>query len=244
MKRAVLSMAVAALAAASSPAGAQMVEAPLKPVVVHGGLHLVGALPTGEFKDYIDGGIGVGFDVVWPVQREHWFALRADVGWVVYGSESKEVCFGGGVGCRVRLDLTTTNSILYVNAGPQLMMQRGPIRPYINAAGGFSYFSTTSSVKGNNNGEDFASDTNFDDVTMAWTAGGGVLIPVSSGRTPIAINLGAQYHANGSVEYLKEGDIKDNSDGSISFDPTRSEANFVALRLGVSIGIRPGPQSR
>lgn len=225
-------------AAAQDPA-----EPALRPVRALGGLHFVGALPTGEFADEIDGGFGIGFDVAVPVPAGSAFQLRADVGWVVYGDETKKVCFGGGVGCRVSLDLSTTNSILYVQAGPQLMLPRGPVRPYLNASGGFSYFATTSSVKGDNDGSPFASDTNHDDFTLAWSAGGGVLIPLSHGRTPIALNLGAQYHGNGSVEYVKEGGIVDEPDGSISIHPTRSDANFVSLRLGVSFGFRPGTRN-
>lgn len=242
LRSAVLGLVAAALAA--GPASAQdPVEPELRPVRALGGLHLVGAVPTGEFADHIDGGFGIGFDIAVPIPTESWFALRADVGWVVYGSETKEVCFGGGVGCRVRLDLNTTNSILYVNAGPQLMVPRGPVRPYVNASGGLAYFATTSSVKGDNDGEAFASDTNQDDVTLAWSAGGGVMIPLSHGRTPVALNLGAQYHGNGNVEYVKEGDIIDEPDGSITINPTRSDANFVSIRLGVTIGFRPGARN-
>lgn len=225
--------------AAGGPAAAQTVETPQPPVRLLGGLHLVGAVPVGEFADHIDGGGGVGFDIAWPVQANGWFALRGDVGWVVYGSETRRIDFPGSGGL-VRLDLTTTNSILYVSAGPQLMVPTGPVRPYVNATGGFSYFSTTSSLKGDNNSESFADDTNHDDITMAWTAGGGVLIPVSSGRTPISINLGAQYHANGNVEYVTEDGIREGTGDRYIIEPVRSDANFVSIRLGVTIGIRPG----
>jgi hypothetical protein len=233
-------MALVLAATLAAPARAQMANEEWPPVRVMAGLQLVGAVSTGEFADYVEGGFGVGANIVWPVQAEHWFALRGDVGWVVYGSERQRVCFGGGVGCRVTLDLNTTNSILFLNAGPQLMAPRGPVRPYVNANAGFAYFSTTSSVKGDDSGETFASDTNFDDFTFAWGAGGGFLVPLSSGKTPVLLDLGATYHGNGSVEYLKKGDIIDNPDGSISYLPTRSEANFVSIRLGVTIGFRPG----
>ena len=38
--------------------------------------------------------------------------------------------------------------------------------------------------------------------------------------------------------YLREGDIHDNPDGSISFRPTRTRADLVTLQLGVSVGLR------
>jgi hypothetical protein len=175
------------------------------------------------------------------VQRGGAFALRADGGFIVYGSETRRVCFSETVGCRILLDLTTTNSIGYLNIGPQLMLPDGPVRPYVNAAIGGSYFGTSSSVDGVDGNDDaFANTTNFDDITLAWTGGGGLLISLSRGRTPVLLDLGVRYHGNGEVEYLKEGDIQDNPDGTITITPTRSEANLLTFQIGVSIGARAG----
>ncbi|MEX1183290.1 MAG: hypothetical protein WEF86_08630 [Gemmatimonadota bacterium] len=239
----VAAVLAAGLVSASAPTSlnAQGPTTELRPPVVFAGVQAQYARPSGEFLDYVQHGGGLNVGVVWPVRAGGVFALRADGGFIVYGSETKRVCFSTTVGCRVQLDLTTTNSIAYGNIGPQLMVPSGPVRPYANAAAGFSYFGTTSEVEGSNEqDEPFASSTNFDDVTFAWAAGGGVLIPLSSGRTPILLDLGARYHGNGEVEYLKEGDITDNPDGSITYDPTRSEANLWTFQIGVSVGIRPG----
>jgi len=40
------------------------------------------------------------------------------------------------------------------------------------------------------------------------------------------------------MQYLRKGDIHDNPDGSISFAPRVSEADFVTVQLGVSVGFR------
>lgn len=155
------------------------------------------------------------------------------------------MCFSSTVGCRVELDLTTTNSIAHVNVGPQLMVPHGVVRPYVNAAIGLAYFGTTSQVEGSGNqNEPFASTTNFDDITLAWDAGGGVLVRLSGGPAPVLLDVGVRYHGNGEVEYLKKGDISDNPDGSISYNPTRSEANLLTFQIGVSVGIRPEPTAR
>jgi opacity protein-like surface antigen len=218
--------------------GDEMLESP----VVYGGVQLTYARPVGEFREYVQHGAGVNANVVWTPRRDGPLALRADGGFIVYGSETKRVCFSTTVGCRVQLDLTTTNSIAYLNAGPQLMVPAGPIRPYANAAIGLSYFSTTSQVEGSQNSEPFASSTNFDDITLAWLGGGGVLIPLAGGRTPVLLDIGVRYNGNGQVEYLKRGDIEDNPDGSITFRPTRSAANLVTFQVGVSVGIRSSRQ--
>ena len=163
--------------AAAEPAGAQQADT-LAPANVYFTIQGMYARPVGEFHDYVEHGGGLNVAVVWPVRSESPLALRADGGFIVYGSETTEVCFSSTVGCRIRLDLTTTNSIAYLNVGPQLMVPRGPVRPYVNGAIGFSYFGTSSSVNGNANGEDIASDTNFDDITFAVTGGAGMMIPL------------------------------------------------------------------
>lgn len=195
------------------------------------------ARPVGEFSDYVEHGGGLDLHLAWPITAGNPLALRLGGGFVVYGRETREVCFSATVGCRILLDLSTTNSIAYGNIGPQLMLPYGPVRPYINGTIGFSYFATTSSVDGvDGNDDDFASTTNFDDITFGWGSGAGLLIRLSSGRTPVLLDLGARYHGNGEVEYLKRGDIIDNPDGTITITPTRSEANLLTFQLGVVIG--------
>lgn len=239
--------AVIVAAAGADPAGAQRVESQadtLGSPVVFGGVQAVYGRPVGEFREYVRHGAGLNATLFWTPRRDGPLAVRADGGFLVYGSERKRVCFSGTVGCRVELDLTTTNSIAYLNAGPQLMVPTGAVRPYVNGAIGFSYFATTSQVEGTRSDEPFASTTNFSDLAFTWLGGGGMLIRLAGGRTPVFLDLGARYNANGQVEYLKRGDIQDNPDGTITFTPTRSEANLVTIHLGVSVGIRSGADRR
>ena len=238
MKRTVLLMMLAVSAPGS--VRAQVVGEELPVPRVWGGLNLLAGVPTGEFKQYIDAGIGLNANLVVPVTRGGPFAIRADMGFLVYGSETQRVCFSETVGCLVQLDLTTTNSIGFGSIGPQLMLPTGRVRPYANAGVGFGYFFTQSSVSGTADDEDFARTTNHDDATWAWSGGGGILFQLSNGRTPVALDIGTRYNSNGSVEYLKEGDISENPDGSVAINPTRSEANLFTINLGVSIGFRPG----
>ncbi|HEX6307202.1 MAG TPA: hypothetical protein VFZ69_03380 [Longimicrobiales bacterium] len=233
-------VALAGVVAAALPAAAQeAIEVPVPRFYV--GIQGAYARPVGEFGDYVKHGGGLDLHLAWPIAAGGPLALRAGGGFVVYGSETREVCFSTTVGCRILLDLTTTNNIAYGNIGPQLMVPTGSVRPYVNGSIGFSYFATTSSLDGvDGNDDDFASTTNFDDVTFAWGTGGGLLIELSRGRTPVLLDLGVRYHGNGEAEYLRRGDILDHPDGSITITPTRSEANLLSLQLGVTIGVRTG----
>lgn len=200
------------------------------------------AQPVGEFDDYVDVGFGLGGHLLLRLDPAGVFSLRLDGGFVNYGRESKRVCLSQTVGCRILVDLVTSNNIAFGSIGPQLGVPSGPVRPYVNGGIGFSYFATTSSVSGtsNSDNDDFARTTNFDDVTLAWSAGGGLYIPLRIGSTSFAIDLGARYLLNGEVEYLREGGIEDHPDGSITLHPTRSEANLLVWQIGVSFGIPGG----
>jgi len=208
------------------------------------GLGLVGAGPLGELSDYIDAGGGGQVYAMLPLGAEGRVRLRGDFGFLIYGHERQRLCFSVPVGCRIEMDLTTTNAVLYGGIGPEVVLATGAVEPYLNASFGFSYFATTSALSGDNDYDDFASTTNFDDAVFAWRAGGGLRVQVKGGRTPVALDLGVERHENGVADFLTKGDIQDNPDGSITLYPNRSEANMVTFRLGVVVGIPHGRRRR
>jgi hypothetical protein len=71
-------------------------------------------------------------------------------------------------------------------------------------------------------------------MVLALRAGGGLRFRFG-GPGSLAMDVGAEYHRNGVTEYLVEGDIVDNPDGSVTLYPNRSEANLLSFRIGVSI---------
>jgi hypothetical protein len=231
------------LVASSLPvqqARAQEPERIQLPIVV--GAELMVGQPVGEFADYVGTGFGAALQGLIRLDRNGIIALRAEGGFLNYGNETKEVCFSTTVGCRVKLDLTTSNNIAIFNLGPQLELPIGPVRPFANAAIGFAYFATTSGVRGADSAtSDFAQTTNFSDATFAWSAGGGLKIPIWISGYEAGINLGARYHGNGRAEYLRKGDIQDNPDGTITITPNRSEANLVTYQLGFSVRLAQQP---
>ena len=226
------------LASLSGSALQAQTPAPFGPVRGRAGGTFIVALPTGDLADQIDAGPGVAFNASYNLVPSGALRLRLDGGFVQYGNETREVCFSTTVGCRIVLDLHTENNIAYAGIGPELGLPYGAVRPYVNAGAGFSYFETASRLDGDDDSDSFGRTRHLSDTGVAFTTGGGLYVPVHFGRTPIAIDLGARYHWNGTVNYLREGDIHDNPDGSISFTPTRTRANLVTLQLGVSVGLR------
>lgn len=216
-------------------AAAQEVEEP-GPPTFGGGINLLYGSPQGEFSTYVEQAWGVGANLLWTPAAARFLGLRLEGGFMNYGHETYRVPLSGTIGGRVLVDLTTDNNIAWIGIGPQVMVPSGPIRPYANAAAGLAYFATTSSVRGDDSGDTFASDTNYDDAVFQWAVGGGTLIPVARGRTPVSIDLSARYHGNGRVSYVTEGGIEDNDDGSITINAIESEARVLSFHIGVAIG--------
>ena len=210
---------------------------PRRPSRAFAGVHLMAAQPLGEFDDYIDWGGGIGGEFLYAFDRQGAIGLRMNLGIMMYGRERKRVPLSSTLG-RIRVDVSTSNNIFVLGAGPQVMLPSGAVRPYLNATAGLSYFFTRSSVEGSADVKPFASSTNFDDATFAWAAGGGLYIPLRRGRkNPLSLDIGAQYHANGEARYLRKGSIQEDGTGEIFFDPIRSQTNLITYRLGITVGL-------
>lgn len=201
---------------------------------------VIGAQPTGDFALNVDEGWGFEFGGRYQLDPAGMLSIRASLGFINYGSETLRFC--SVYGCRVGIDLDAQNNILFMGVGPEFGIQLGPLRPYARAAVGVGYFETTSGLSGDDSGYTFAGTNNFDDVVFQQRVGAGLGLRLSNGRNPVWLDFGADYHHNGVANYLKEGDIVDQPDGSIVIFPRRSEANLWSFRLGVSVGIGRGEQ--
>ena len=225
----VLFLATAA-ALVSAAASAQPVTRHPSEWLGGGGL-LIG-IPLGDFGDATDEGFGVAGNVVFTPGGGP-FGIRLQTGGLVYGSRTIGVSVPGSGGL-VTEDLTTDNWLLNAGIGPQFMARAGSVRPYAYALAGFGYFATETSF---GHGYDYYGDnstTNYDDWTFAWSAGAGLLIPVSRS---VAIDVGVQYVGNGTVRYLAEGDLLPAPGGTPpAIIPRQTEANLVTITVGVSFG--------
>ena len=214
--------------------GAVEAQTPLAPRVFLD-FTLVGAQPTGEFGLNVDDGWGAELGGRYALDPRGLLSIRASLGFIQYGNETLRFC--SFYGCRVGVDLDTENNIVYFGVGPEFGIQVGPLRPYARAALGVGYFETKSGLRGDDSHYTYASTNNFDDVVFQKQVGAGLEVRVSNGRNPVWLDFGADYHHNGVANYLREGDIVDQPDGSILIFPRRTEANLWSFRLGVSIGL-------
>ncbi len=198
------------------------------------GVSFVATDAIGELGSAIDEGFGLELTAAAPMSGNGHLRLRGDLGFVVYGFEQLQFC---ALGCRVSSELTTTNSIVYGGVGPEIVLARGPFRPYVHASAGLSYFVTSSSLDDHDGYGSYLETTNFSDVVFGWAVGGGFRMRVGNGHRPVFLDFGVERRDNGVATYLTEGDIVDHADGSVTMYPNRSEADLLNFRLGVSIGL-------
>jgi hypothetical protein len=238
MRSLIVSVLVAASTLAPSKVEAQF-GSERSPSRFQLGGDFVVAQPKGEFARNIDEGFGFNGTGMFRLDPKGFLNLRADIGGVQYGSETFQIPFHPLTG-RVDLDVETTNSIAWGSIGGQLQIPDGWIRPYANASIAYTHFSTESALRGTNDDYEYASTTNQSDGSRAWIFGGGLVIPFGSKYALGGLNLGARYYYGGDAEYLREGDITDNPDGTVTLNPQRSKTDLVLWQLGVSFVLPRG----
>ncbi len=205
------------------------------------GLSFVAAEPVGAFGSLVDNGFGLQLEGGVPAALGGHVRVRADLGVVIYGWERLHYC---DFSCRVGSDLTTTNSIVYGGIGPELVLARGALEPYLFGTAGLTGFVTSSHLDDNDGYGPYLETTNYSDVVFGLRYGGGLRMRLGGSDRPVFLDLGVERHQNGVTEYLTEGDIVDHEDGSVTIYPNRSEANLMTFRVGVSVGFPSGGYHR
>jgi hypothetical protein len=201
-----------------------------------GELTVVQSRPTGEFGTNIGLGYGGNAAYLYQLDRAGILSLRADVGFIDYGNESKRVPLSSTIGGRIQVKVSTNNYIVPVSVGPQLTWPTGSVRPYVNAGFGGQFFFTESSIDGTNDSYSGLSTTNQHDETHAWVLGGGVYVPVHSSKVNVMLDAGVQYFTGGRAQYLRPGSIIDLPNSQIQINPLESSTQMLVVRLGVRIG--------
>ena len=238
-------LAAAALLAAATTAGAQFPDDRddddrlQRPICGLAGGSFYLARPIGEFNDYIRRGWGGQVYGTWLVNDDGLLGLRFDASYMNYGRETvRQPVYYGAFG-RVDVDVTTTNNIAFVGAGPQIVAPRGAIRPYVAGQAGWTFIWTNSSIDDADDDDESVLDSqNISDNTFSYGGLGGILVPISAGRNPVSLDFGVRYLRNGSVRYLREGDIIDDGNGAPILNIQRSRADLVTYFVGVTIGLR------
>ena len=225
-----LAMVVAAPAAAQG-AGAD-VELARRSAV---SLSVIQGRPQGSFARHVALGYGIDGAYLLRLDRAGIVSVRASVGALSYGNESRESALSESVGGRVQVKVTTSNYIVPMSIGPQVSWPRGPVRPYAHAGVGGQLLFSESRIQGTTNGTVLASTTNHSAAAASWSLGGGVSMPLVTGRTQVQLDLGVQYVGGRSARYLTKGSIVDLPGAQIAVTPRESSTHIAIIRLGARL---------
>jgi hypothetical protein len=200
-------------------------------------LTVVQSRPQGAFGRNV--GLGYGLDGAYLLRldRSGLWSLRMNAGIIGYGQESRRTALSESVGGRVQVDVKTTNYIAPMSIGPQLTWPTGAVRPYVNAGVGGQAFFTESRLESTSDRTTFASTTNHSSFAASWVAGGGVYVPVSTGKMNVQLDIGVQYLGGARARYLAPGSITDLPDAQIAVTPLESATHLVVVRFGARIGL-------
>jgi len=199
------------------------------------GVQFLWADPREEFSYFVDAGFGMSGHGVFNFSKRGVVGLRLDGTFIIYGHEHFSQPVSPTIP-RVWVDVTTDNIIASGFIGPQITLGHGDMRPYVHGGFGFSYFATRSSVDGDPYHYHYhgLGTTNFDDWAPALTGGGGLYLALSR---RVMLDMAAQYVHNGRVEYMREGGIYEDPDGSLWFEVLESEVKLWMFKLGVSFAV-------
>lgn len=200
-----------------------------------GSIYGQGSDPRGDFGANTGAGWGAGGAILLRLDPGSITNLRGDVSFLTYGNSSRRIPLAG-TGGLVRLDLRTSNNIVSVVGGPQLLGPTGPMMPYVSALGGFSVFWTQSAVEGTGNtSEPFASTTNSSDAALAYGGAAGLYIRVANGSRPVRIDLGARLLRHDKAKYLNDQRVREAFDNNRDPVPVRGRADFVTYYAGANV---------
>jgi hypothetical protein len=207
------------------------------------GINFTLGFPRGEFQEKLDKtGFGGSLQFyLWEPTYNRPFSIGANVGYMIYGMESRNEPFSYTIP-DVTVNVSRTNNIVNYHLLFMISPFEGPIRPYIEGLFGGAYFFTETKIKSQGgNYEDVASSVNFNDNTWSYGGGGGLMMrilklndPEIRGLDEIMLDLKVRYLVGGEAEYLKEGSVI-LYNGRAYYDVVKSKTDLLTAHLGVVI---------
>ncbi len=210
------------------------------------GINLTLAIPSGEFKEKVDNlgfGLSGNINFISPKPKSP-FGIGLNLGYIIYGSESRREPLSTTIP-DVFVNVDRTNSLMNFHLLFTVGVPKGRIRPYVEGLFGGSYIYTTTSVKSQGTGEEFASSTNFDDWAWSYGAGGGLAILLSgdpnTDQNTVYLDLKGRYLFGSEAEYLKQGSVRI-VNGRVEYDISKSKTDLITIHAGVIIYFSWTPQ--
>ncbi|KPL18760.1 MAG: hypothetical protein AMJ92_06345 [candidate division Zixibacteria bacterium SM23_81] len=179
------------------------------------GPNLFLSMPQEDFANVSGNGGGVGIKFLFSPPVMVGIGARADLAFVVYGSETRKGEVAG-----IPVDVETRNQSVQFTVGPQFQTPMGPARFYAAPMAGVYNYSTEVEIEGTDIGK-----TDFSTTKFGWNFTGGMLVKVYSsplGKFDLDVDLMAKYHT-----------IKDAVETEIDGQKETTDSNDITLHAGV-----------
>ena len=188
------------------------------------------SLPKGEFDRHTKQGFGLAGHVIKSLGEETGIGLRLDLGYINYGY--KKDTYPCGTFCRY--EATTTNNIIDMTAGGQFFMPSRYFTPYVHAGYGFLWFTTSSSVTGEDGSPSpFRHEVDADDITGTYVLGGGFYMPMGGKLGGMVASLGVRFYGGGEADYLTGDSVRRIGPGDYEIDMKHSRTEFWVISVGI-----------
>lgn len=208
------------------------------PVTAHGELNFVVGVPQGEFHDELDNN-GLGLSGQLHVTIPNTFiSAGGSLGFLQYGSETRNEPFSTTIP-DVTVDVETKNSLIAGHFIVRAQPQKGMFRPYADGVIGFHYLTTDTEIRGEDDLEEIVSSNNFNDWTLSYGGGGGIMLRIytvtdeQGDDLELFADMGARYLKGGNAQYLQEGSIR-RENGTVTYDIYESSTDLVFTYIGLS----------
>ena len=213
------------------------------------GINFIFGIPQGEFRDNVDRfGYGIGGHLAY--QPNDVFAIGGALGILSYGNQTRQEPFSYTIP-DVTVDVTTSNNFLFGHIIAQIGAPIGYVKPYIEGHFGFNYLWTDTKIESNESSDsdgEIATSTNFEDFTFAYGTGGGLMVNLYENKyskkllhhnknnrelDKVYIDIKTIYTFGGTAEYLKEGSIHRDGNGTVEYDISKSKTDLLTVQVGV-----------
>lgn len=207
------------------------------------GLSFMLGSPQGEFRQNVDRlGYGIqGQFTLWTPSKIRPFTIGLNIGYLVYGEESDKRPLSHTIP-DVFVDVNRTNNIANFHLMFQVSPFWGDVRPYIEGLVGGAYLFTKTSVSSEYDHDDYDpvfESTNFDDWAWSYGFGGGLMIllarELDGDVGSLYLDLKARYVFGTEAQYLREGDVQINKNGSVTYYYSESETDLLSFHIGVVV---------
>jgi len=189
------------------------------------------AWPTGSLSRYLGTGYGVGALLQFAPNRS--LHLRADAAFLRFAPTTASRPFRRGQ----PVDITTGSQVLMAVAGPEAGFALGRVRISARVAAGFATSTNTGAVTGIAAADRFSGATTFQDLTLAYQAGGAVGVRLGDGIAPVWLDLGTEFTGTGPSRWVREGNLPVGTISGVYLKPTMSPTTMIGARLALTVGI-------